>query len=102
MLSELLKKYNLRPQDLNSEELATLERYLKSVAGQAMTVDRIKQFNEDLITAIEKDLAKHDLTHDQDLFLKARLKDRIMMREFLAAPERAKKALEAAMQNLTN
>jgi hypothetical protein len=108
-IAELLQKYKVREEDLNSDERATLERWAKSVSQTTLNVEAIKDFNESLITAIEKDLAEltesttfwHVLFHrKRDIYLKARLKERLMMRNFLQGPEKARKWLEQSLQNL--
>jgi hypothetical protein len=79
---------------LNNAEKETYFKMLEEVQKAQMSPEKLRIYILDLKTAVEQELVKVDLTSDQDLFLKARLKNYILLEAFLSSPERAKQALE--------
>ena len=65
-----------------------------------VTVESIKTYIKTMRDAVETELAVTGLNSKQDTFLKARLRNYMLLEAFLSTPERAKKALEQAMTGL--
>lgn len=83
---------------MTPDERETARQWVESVQQNQMTVDRIKDFIGRMRQSVEAELTKHDLSKEQDLFLKARLRNLLMLDAFLKTPEEAKKALQTALK----
>lgn len=100
MLNLLLDKFNVKYEDLNQAEKETLNQWYQNLARNELTLPRVTEFLEKLIKDVERDLARYDLSKTEDLFLKARLKNYLMLHDFLSAPEKAKKHIEESIKNI--
>ena len=87
-------------EDLEMAERDTIMSWQKSLEGKEITVDSVRVFIKRWHEAIDDGLANHKLGKNQDLFLKARLKNIILLEAFLAGPEKAKAAVEMYLDNL--
>lgn len=100
MVDELLKKYGVTYEQLTADELETLNQWLTVINQGVLTIDKVREFINSLRDATEMELTKHDLDSKQDLFLKARLKNLMLLDTFLTSPEKAKQHLERAVANI--
>lgn len=99
-MDELLKKFNLKYEDLNVAEVETLTGWLTAAQESNLTTDKVRDYIRAMKHAVEEELTKYDLGSKQDLFLKARLRNYILLDAFLTSPEIARKRLEAALGNI--
>jgi len=93
-VTEEIEDKGINIETLNNAEKETYFSMLKEVQKAQMSPEKLRSYIVELRTAVEQELVKVDLTSDQDLFLKARLKNYILLEIFLFSPERAKEALE--------
>ncbi len=109
MFSNLLDKFNVKYEDLNTAERETLSQWYKLLAEKVLTVGNVKEYVEQLIHAVEQELAdiKESTSlwsflfrRKQDIYLKARLKNYLILHDFLTGPDKAKKYIEQSIQNL--
>jgi hypothetical protein len=100
MLSSLLSKFNLKYEDLTPVERDTLNQWMQSLSHKQLTVPIVTEYVRKLIEAVERELATYNLSKEQDLFLKARLKNFLMLHDFLTAPDKAQKHIEQSLQNI--
>ena len=100
MLSNLLDKFGVKYEDLTTAEKDTLNQWSKALASTELTLSDVKDHIRALIEAVERELATYNLNKDQDLFLKARLKNYLMISDFLTGPDKAKKYIEQSIQNI--
>ncbi len=109
MLSNLLEKFNVNYEDLNAAERETLDQWQKALAQKQLTLESVKDYLRSLIEAVEKELAdvkestsfwSYIFQHKKDTFLKARLKNYLMLYDFLSAPDKARKYIEQSIQNI--
>jgi len=104
----LLDKFQLKQNQLSPEEKITLENWVAAINQNEITVDRIKIFINGLVENVEKEMTEYSPKTIIDLLfmkrrkqqLDARLRCYLMLREFLSTPERAKQAMERAIQNI--
>jgi len=80
---------------LNVAEKATYKEHLKIIEGKAITIDDTKRFVRAMIAGIERDLVDSKENSPESKNLKARLKNFLVLEQFLFSPERAKEALES-------
>ena len=100
MIDEILNKFNLKYSDLNTQERETLNNWLKALSKKELTLIKVREYLATMRTSVEKELT--DIGHDskQDIFLKARLRNYMLLEDFLNTPEKAKEAMERALAGL--
>lgn len=101
MLDKLLEKYNLKYDDLNPVERETLNTWMEAIQKSQISVERIKDYISAMKNAVEQELTKSDLGSKQDIFLKARLRNYMLLIAFFTTPERAKEQMENAVSGLS-
>lgn len=99
-ISDILKKFNLSYDDLNAAEKETLNEWLKKISQTEIKREDIKGYIRKMISGVETALVEADFRSKKDLYLKARLKNYILLEAFLDSPDKAKKALEQQIKNL--
>lgn len=95
-----LKKYGLKFEDLNSNEKETYFSMVQAIQESNLTIEKIKEYIKAMRSSVEEELTRYDLGSKQDLFLKARLRNYILLEAMLTTPEKAKKALEDALKRM--
>jgi len=100
MIDEFLKKRNLKYEDLTPDEVQTFNTMLSAMQQSTLTTEKIKEYISSMKFAVEQEITKSDNGNKHDMFLKARLKNYMLLEAFLLTPERARKALEASIKNL--
>lgn len=94
MLDKLLERFNLKYDDLNPEERETLNSWIAAIEKSKVTPTRVRDYISSMKSAVERDLGKTDHNTKQDIFLKARLRNYLLIEAFLTTPERAEEQLE--------
>jgi len=94
---QILDRFKLKYEDLNTVERETLNSWLQSVDEKRVTLETVKQYIESMKESVEQELTKVGHESHQDIFLKARLRNYMLLEAFLQTPEKAKKALEQAL-----
>lgn len=100
MLDEILKRFDLKYEDLTTAEKDTLSGWIVALQNNAVTTESVRMYFAQMRRGVEEELTKHNLSKEQDLFLKARLRNYMLVEDFLTGPEKAKEALEKAMGNI--
>ena len=109
MLYKLLDDLKIKYEDLNPAEKETLQQWQKSLETNQLTVEGIRTHLRGLIEAVERELSDLDeyagawkwlSNRKKDIFLKARLKNYLMLSDFLSAPEKARKYIEQSLTNI--
>src|SRR5690242_20632437 len=99
-IPQLLEERGIKFDQLNSQERETLEKWSKAWQDNEITTAKIQEFISGLIDAVQKELADVRestsfwtwlFNRKKDIFLKARLKNYLMLKDFLTGPERARK-----------
>lgn len=96
-VDEFLEKLGLKFEDLNEAERETYFSWLRVSDQGNLSIEKIREFVISLRENITQEVSKHDLGNKQDTFLKARLRNIILLEAMLSTPERARKALEQAL-----
>lgn len=102
MIDELLQKIGLKYEDLNSAERETLNTWLEALNKSQLSLEGIKTYISSMREAVEQELTKTDHNSKQDLFLKARLRNYMLLEAFLSTPEKARKAVDRAIAGIAN
>lgn len=108
MIKEILSKFNLNYEDLNTAEKETLEQWSK-VSQKELKVEDIKNFVSSMANSLTKELVNYDTPQSFTALLfrkkrrkhiEARLKNLLLLKEFIESPERAKKVIEQMLNNI--
>ena len=102
MINEILEKAGLKFDDLNANERETLFTWEEALAKSQISVEKVKTYINSMKAAVEQELTTAGLNSKQDLFLKARLRNYMLLEGFLSSPERAKEALDRAVAGLVS
>ncbi len=102
ILDDVLVKYNLKYEDLRSDERETLNVWLQALQQGQLTLEKVKSYVTGMRESIEQEVTKVGLTKEQDLFLKARLRNYILLEGFLSTPEKAKEQLDRAISSFAS
>lgn len=103
MIDEILSKFHVKYEDLSAIEKETLNSLLNAVQTQTLTTEKIKEAIGTMKRSVENeltDLIKNNHSKEQDIFLKARLRNFMLLEDMLSGPDKAKRALEIAIANL--
>lgn len=99
-IDSILERFNLKYDDLNTAEQETLEMWTRSLSSNQISVEIIKKYIDSMKTAVEEELASVSHNNKQDIFLKARLRNYILLRSFLETPDKAKESLEKMLSGI--
>lgn len=95
----LLKKHNLKYEDLNPMERETFHQMVEAMRQGQLTMETIRDHISAMKQSVEQELTRFDLGSKQDIFLKARLRNYILLEALLMTPEIAQKRLDQALRN---
>ena len=99
-IDNVLEKYNLKYDDLNVSEKETLKSWMEALSQKKITLESVQEYLASMRSAVESELTKVGHDTKQDIFLKARLRNYMLLEAFLLTPEKAKKALEEALTGI--
>ncbi|KKR98919.1 MAG: hypothetical protein UU51_C0035G0009 [Microgenomates group bacterium GW2011_GWC1_41_20] len=102
IIDDLLSKAGLKYEELKPIEKETLNTWLQAFQQSELNVGVIKQYIATMRDAVEQELTKTGNTKDQDILLKARLRNYMLLEAFLSTPEKAKQQMENAIAGLAN
>lgn len=100
ILDKISELTGLKFEDLSADERDTAMNWVRTVSEREIGLDDVKNFVSNMRLAVDNELAIADLSKERDLFLKARLKNLILLEGFMAGPEKARKALELYLKRL--
>ena len=98
MIDKLLEKYGVKHEELRPDELETLNVWLEAIQKGQLSLEKLREYISVMKGAVEDDLTSTKHNSKQDLFLKARLRNYLLLEAFLSTPEKAKKQLDNAME----
>jgi hypothetical protein len=100
MIDEILERTGLKYEDLNEVEKETLNSWMQNLNKAELTLDSVKNYINQMKAGVEEELIKTGHDSKQDLFLKARLRNYMLLESYLDSPQKAKKALEMAIMSI--
>lgn len=100
VIENILARYGIKRETLSEGEQDTLEGWAKGYNETELHIEDVRKHIERMIISVENELTEVGLTKENDTFLKARLKNYLMLREFVASPERAKEYIESQIKGL--
>lgn len=108
-IQPLLEKFNLTFDDLNEAERKTLISWMEDLSKKTLTLEGVKFHVTALVEAVQHELAGIEepktlwgwlFQRKRDVYLKARLRNYVMLRDFLTGPERAQTWIETQVSSL--
>lgn len=97
---KILEKLGLKYEDLNNIEKETLNNWMESLQKNQLSVETLKSYILSMRDSVENELTKAENGSKQDIFLKARLRNYMLLEAFLTSPEKAKAALERSLSGM--
>ena len=97
---DLLEKYGLKYEDLNVVERETYNSKLSEIQKSGMSVEKIKTYIHTMKESVELELTKVGHESKQDIFLKARLRNYMLLEAFLNSPEKLQFQLEQMVSSM--
>lgn len=98
-LDDFLEKFGIPFEQLTIAERDTLTEMYSSVQESQLTPEKLKFHISMMKVSVENELANPNVDKNQEIFLKARLRNYLLFEAFFMSPDRAKAALEAALSN---
>ena len=99
-IDDILQKTGLKYEDLNAGEKETLSSWLEALSKNKLTLEGVKTYLASMRDSVEQELTKVGFNSKQDILLKARLRNYMLLEAFLSTPEKAKQAVEKAISGL--
>lgn len=100
VMDDILQRYNLKYEDLNSAERDQLHQWMEDLQKNELTIAKVRTYIENMRDTVEIELSKVDNGSKQDTLLKARLRNYLLLDAFLTSPEKAKVALDRALKGI--
>lgn len=97
-LDKWLEEHNLKYSDLSREEKDFYLNSQKQIERNPPSISEQVENLTDMIESILSELVEIRTKDDKDTFLKARVKDLIIIRNSLTATQKAKKQLERLLE----
>jgi hypothetical protein len=108
-MPNLLDNFGIEYDQLNPAEKETLQEWQKALEKNQITLKDVKGYVSNLIEAVQKELADiREATSfwtylfgwKKDFYIKARLKNYLMLHDFLTGPEKARKYIEQSLSQI--
>jgi len=100
MLDQILERIGLKYEDLSGVEKETLRKWMEDLGKSQIGIENIKTYVDSMRDSVAEELTKTGHGTKQDLFLKARLRNYMLLGAFLSTPEKAKQALDRALAGI--
>lgn len=99
-MDNLLQKlgYKLKYSELTPDEKETVHEWAEKLNKKGISITDVRDYVARMRGAVEKELTVTGLNNKQDTFLKARLKNYMLLDDFLMGPIKAKEALKRQTQ----
>lgn len=102
MIDEILQKLGLKYEDLSPVERETLNTWINALQQGQISTENIRQYIQQMRDGVENELTKMGNNSKQDIFLKARLRNYMLLEAFLTTPEKAKAQLDRALAGIVS
>lgn len=103
-MHELLEKFKIDPDTLNDLEKETLDKWQKALAVQQLHIPDVKAYIDTMIESLEREITSFDnapstfagifFRRKKNRFALARLRNYVLLRDFLTSPEKARSYVE--------
>ena len=95
LFTQILESFGIKDyEELTQDEQVTLRGWVEKVEKAVITLEDVKRGLLVMREVVEAELVKEDTLSRKDIYLKARLKNLILIETILNRPEKARAALE--------
>lgn len=94
-IDSLLESLGVKYEELTAAERETYNQWSKELAQTTVTIEKVHDYIKTLRDNIETELANYETEGKKDIYLKARLRNIMLLDAMLSAPELARKRLKA-------
>jgi len=111
MFDEILEKFGLKYEDLNPSEKETFNTWLDTLSKSQITLENVKNYVSSLKDSVSDEISKEPtfirlffffkVENPALIRLQARLRNYLLLEAFLTTPEKAQKAIEAQINQVT-
>lgn len=111
MIDDLEEKYGVKIDEMTEDEKATFFKMLDDVKVSVLTPEKMRDYITALREAVERDLVKEPefnyififrVPNRNQIMLKARLYNYLLLEAFLMSPIKAQQQLNEALKNYKN
>lgn len=99
IMEEILQEYGLKYEELTEGEKQEVHAMVGAIQESQVTPETLKDSIKAMRVAVEQELVKPDTDTKQDLYLKARLRNYLLIESLLESPEKARKEVEMNIKN---
>jgi hypothetical protein len=109
MIDSILEKFNLKFEDLTSVERETFLTWLDALQKNQLSLEKVREYIHTARSAVEEQLVNEPefiriflfkVENRKQIFLKARLRNYMLIEAFLSSPDKAKEAIERALASI--
>ena len=109
LTDQILEKFGLKYEELDSAERETLKGWMDALDNNQMTLPLLQSFVRKIKSDIEQELANEPeyitvfvfkFRNDKNIFLKARLRNIMLLDAFMSSPQQAREALDRAIASI--
>lgn len=102
MIDEILKKFGVKSYgDLTDDERGVFDKWMEVLQRKELTIGDIRGFIAKARDIVEDKLTETTHNKNEDIFLKARLKNYRLIDAFLSSPEKAKEEVNKQISSIT-
>jgi hypothetical protein len=102
MLDKLFERYGVKYEDLKREERETYLSWLEALEKNQLSIDKIRGYIQAMRSTVEQELATAKLGTKDDMFLKARLRNYLLLEAMMSTPEKARQQIERAIASFAD
>lgn len=102
IMERILEKFGLKYDDLKSDERDTLDTWMQVLSRNEITTSDIKQYITQMRESVELKIGDVNQNSKEDIFLKARLRNYLLLEAFMTSPDRAKTAIDRMLSGIAN
>lgn len=102
IINDILERVGVKYEDLTKEEEQTLQTWLVRLQQKEFNINNIKEYIVAMRQSVEKEVSETSHNSKQDLFLKARLRNYVLLEAFLDTPKKAKEAIERSLAGIVH
>lgn len=108
-ITDRLEEQGIKIEELNAVEQETYSKMLEEVQKSQLTPEKLKAHISGMREAITKELVDEPefnyififkVANRRQIYLKARLKNYVLLESFLNSPQKAKEVLESMINNI--
>ena len=99
-MDKILEPTGLKYDDLKPFEKETLNTWIATLQKSQVTPQKIRKYISAMKEGVEEELCKTTLDSRQDIYLKARLRNYLLIEAFLSTPEKAQAQLDQAIAGM--